>query len=204
MVKSEAEQKTGIFGGTFNPFHMGHLNAAESVFNTLGLKEIIFIPVYIPPHKGCSSLESSVDRIEIIKKSIEGRTCFNVSDLEIKRKGLSYTIDTLEEIRISKNRELVFIMGSDSFLKTASIAVVSRPGFEPDIKCSGVEGYYLKNKGHYLHRKYKDIYFIKINETDISSTDIREMIKKKKNIRAYIHEKAADYIEEKGLYKNEK
>lgn len=216
MGRSETEQKTGIFGGTFNPFHKGHLNAAEAVFKGLDLKELVFMPVYIPPHKNYKGLALSDDRIEIIKRSIEGRKGFSVSDLEIKRKGLSYTIDTLEEIKKSIKGELVFVMGSDSFqnfnkwhrykdiLKTASLAVASRPDFEAGIGQLGIKGYYLKKQGCYCHKKYGDIYFFRINEKDISSTELRKKIRYGQDIRAYIDEKAAEYIEEKGLYKDEK
>jgi nicotinate-nucleotide adenylyltransferase len=213
MVRSEADKKTGIFGGTFNPFHKGHLNAAEFVFESLGLNELIFIPVFIPPHKSGSELVSSHDRIKIIEISIENRPGFFVSDIEIKRKGLSYTIDTLEQI---KKNELFFIMGSDSFLsfnkwhkykdilRTANLAVASRPGFKPQINILGVDGYFPLNTNHYSHPYYKDVYIFNINEMDISSTYLRKMIKQKKNISDYVNEKAACYIEEKGLYKDEK
>ncbi|MDY0131087.1 MAG: nicotinate-nucleotide adenylyltransferase [Desulforegulaceae bacterium] len=216
MDRSETEQRTGIFGGTFNPFHKGHLNAAEAAFKGLNLKELIFIPVYLPPHKGYSTLASSEDRIEIIKKSIEGKKNFFISDLEIKRKGLSYTIDTLKEIKSGKKGEFFFIMGSDSFLsfnkwhrykdilKISGLAVASRPGFDPEIETLGIKGYYLKNKGHYSHKEYKDICFFKINEKNISSTGIRKLIKQGQSLKDYLDEKAADYIEEKGLYKDEK
>lgn len=216
MARSEADKKTGIFGGTFNPFHKGHLNAAEAVFHCLGLDELIFMPVFIPPHKSGSELVSSFDRIKIIEISIGVRPDFFVSDIEIKRKGLSYTIDTLEEMKKIKKNELFFIMGSDSFLKfnqwhrykdilkTANIAVASRPGFDPQINILGIEGYYPLNTNHYSHNYYKDVYFFNINEMDISSTYLRKMIKEGKNISGYVNEKAACYIEEKGLYKDEK
>jgi len=216
MVISETEKKTGIFGGTFNPFHKGHLNAAESVSESLGLSELIFIPVYIPPHKSGIELVSSEDRMKIIEISIGNRRDFFVSDLEIQRKGLSYTIDTLEEIKKIKKNELFFIMGSDSFLnfnkwhrykdilKTSCVAVASRPGFVPEINVLGVDGYFSINKNHYSHKYYKDIFFIQIREMDISSTYLRKMIKHGRNINDYVNEMAACYIEEKGLYKDEK
>lgn len=205
--------KTGLFGGTFNPVHLGHINAAETVFKRLMLDEIVFMPVYTPPHKESGDLASGRDRINMLESALAGREHFNVSDLEIRRKGRSYTIDTLKDLRLKTDNEIYFIMGSDSFLsfqtwhkwkdilKIANLAVVYRPDFFYKDTNLFKEGFYWEGENRICHVEYKDIYFIDIKGFDVSSTGVRDLIKNKKVFHPFVDDKVADYIEEKGLYK---
>jgi|AntRauTorckE6833_2_1112554.scaffolds.fasta_scaffold41281_2 nicotinate-nucleotide adenylyltransferase len=213
MDRSENSFKKGIFGGTFNPVHLGHIHAAEAALDQLGLDEIVFIPVFIPPHKDFKDPVSSEHRIRMLEKALEKKQKFFVSEVEIVRKGSSYTIDTLEELNKKESCELYFIMGSDSFCsfhkwyrykdikKTANLAVVYRPGFEINRKNLENQGYFFKEKNSFGHPEYKDISFIEVDGKDISSTSIREFVKNKKSINSLVDGKVADYIEKKGLYK---
>ena len=91
--------KIGILGGTFNPIHIGHLILAEEVREKAGLERIIFVPTYLPPHKDNSDIAPASDRFKMLKIAIKANSYFCVSDIEIKRRGRSYTIDTLKELK---------------------------------------------------------------------------------------------------------
>ncbi len=135
-------QKLGILGGTFNPIHYGHLAAAEEVRDRLKLDRILFIPSYLPPHKLEENVPSAVQRMEMVRLATEGNPSFEPSDIEIKRGGRSYTIDTIEALRQAyPGTELYFITGLDSFLEIQTwhewerlltlccFVVLSRPGY---------------------------------------------------------------------------
>ena len=95
----EASMKIGILGGTFNPIHIGHLILAEEVREKLILDRIIFVPTYLPPHKYNSDIAPAFTRLKMVKLAIKGNRYFLTSDMEIKRDGRSYTIDTLREFK---------------------------------------------------------------------------------------------------------
>jgi nicotinate-nucleotide adenylyltransferase len=132
--------KVGILGGAFNPVHAGHLNSALTVKEKLGLDKVIFIPTFNPPHREIAGPDAK-NRLEMVAAAIKPYTPeLEVSDLEIKRKGISYTVDTLKELgKAYKPANLFFIMGADAFktfpkwhqfaslLKLANIVVTSRP-----------------------------------------------------------------------------
>ncbi len=110
--------RIGILGGTFNPIHYGHLAAAEEVRDRLKLDRILFIPSAIPPHKHEEDVPAAEHRMEMVRLALEGNSCFEPSDLEIRRGGRSYTIDTIETlIQSYPDAALFFITGLDSFLE---------------------------------------------------------------------------------------
>lgn len=145
-----AENRFGIFGGTFNPIHMGHLIVAEDVRAKFSLSKIIFVPANIPPHKSTKDLASSEDRLLMVKMAVEGNPYFEVSEVEVLRGGRSYTCDTLGILRESLEGELFFILGGEAFLnfhtwrnpigvlEKANFIVMSRP-------FSGVSVYEIEN-----------------------------------------------------------
>ncbi|MCX7885589.1 MAG: nicotinate-nucleotide adenylyltransferase [Caloramator sp.] len=198
----------GIYGGTFNPIHIGHLIAAEEVLNLFALDKIIFIPVGNPPHKQNKNIASAYDRYEMIKLAIDGNCKFEVSDIEIKREGYTYTYDTLMELKsIYSKDKLYFIIGYDAFkdsdtwkmadkvYEMVSFIVVNRGGFNKKI----YQEIELKR------RKYNAIVeYVKIPDIEISSTDIRLRISKGLNFRYMIPEAVFNYIMEKDLYRGEK
>ena len=106
--------KIGILGGTFNPIHVGHLILAEEAREKLLLDKIIFVPAATPPHKDISDIAEAQNRFAMLKLASRGNRHFCVSDIEIKREGRSYTIDTIREFKkLYPNDELYFIIGSD-------------------------------------------------------------------------------------------
>src|SRR5512136_1779471 len=129
-------------GGTFNPIHLGHLAAAEEVRDRLRLEKVIFIPSFLPPHKQEEDVPSALQRQEMVRLAIKGNAYFTVSDIEIRRGGKSYTIDTIDALLQSHTgAELFFITGIDSFLEIrtwkdwerlltrCSFVVLSRQGY---------------------------------------------------------------------------
>lgn len=213
MGRSETDKKIGIFGGTFNPVHKGHINAAVKASSTLGLDSVIFIPVFIPPHKTAEDLAPWQDRMAMLELAVEKYFDFHVSDIEIKREGSSYSIDTLKELGNIYAGEFFFIMGTDSFasfkswfkwneiLKATNLVVVSRPGYEADRVTLDQDGYYEEEKNQFTHKENKKIIFIEIDGIDISSTTLRKTWVDKDFSRKYLGEEIFQYIEKKRLYR---
>lgn len=187
----------GILGGSFNPIHIGHLILANWVLEEFSLDKIIFIPCYIQPLKSCLDFAQPDDRLEMIKLAIFNNPKFDVSDFEIKRKRKSYTIDTLRYFKkIFEN--LYFIIGADNLkefhrwkepdeiLKIAKLIVVNRGGYQIRIPKK------LRNI---------EIYHCKIPAIEISSTNIRERLRKNFSIKYLVPETVEKYIQTKQLYK---
>jgi nicotinate-nucleotide adenylyltransferase len=186
--------RIGIFGGTFNPIHFGHLVLAEQAYEKLNLDKVIFIPSFCPPHKKDSNIVSAFHRYNMVNLAIQNNPRFEISDIEIKRKGRSYLVDTLKQLRIIYPKaELFFISGSDvsnqiskwksigKILSLAKFVLAKRPGYR-------------------LKKCDSHISVISITELDISSSMIRRKIKESKSIRYLMPLRVYKYIKEKGLY----
>lgn len=185
----------GLLGGTFDPIHNGHLYLAKEVLKKLSLDKVIFMPTYIPPHKKGARVTPARHRYNMVKLAIKGNKRFELSDMEMKRKGRSYSIQTLKALRkkIGPKAEIFFITGSDSLkdlnkwkdyreiLALSCFVVVKRPGFK--IK-SSAGGFII------LH----------INAKDVSSTGIRERIKKSRSIEKLVPPEVKKYIKRYKLY----
>jgi nicotinate-nucleotide adenylyltransferase len=186
--------RIGILGGTFNPVHIGHLILADEVREKLELGKVIFVPTYIAPHKTNSDVLCARHRYSMLRLAIKGNKYFSVSDVEIKRNGKSYTIDT---VRFFKKRHpkdtLFFITGSDllkyldawkdlkEILSLVKFIVATRPG------------YALENIPSYIST-------IAIRAVDVSAYQIRRRIKERKSFRYLVPEAVRDYIIKKRLY----
>lgn len=190
--------KIGIFGGTFDPIHKGHIEIARYIYKKLKLDKVIFIPAGKPPHKK-RCYATGLQRLTMIKSAIKKYPHFYVSDLEIKKKGKSYTIETISAIKKEyKEKSLIFfILGSDALqeikiwknyqrlLLLCQLVVVNRTGFV-----------LKKVPPKILDRIIK----IKMSPISISSTKIRNAIKNKKSIKSLITPKVAQYIYKNRLY----
>jgi nicotinate-nucleotide adenylyltransferase len=209
----------GILGGTFNPIHLAHLRVAEEVRETLGLERVLFVPSGDPPHK-LDELEPAERRYDMVRLAVETNPAFEVLDLELRRTGPSYTVDTLDELRrLNPGQELWFIIGSDAFaeletwyrparlFELASLAVVQRPG-----RAARPVGAALSEE---LARPFRatvrglehpsghEIRGIPVSELAISATDIRERIARGASIRYLVPEAVIEYIRKNGLYREE-
>lgn len=199
--------KIGLMGGTFNPIHMGHLIISEFLRVTFPLDKVIFIPSGNPPHKNNDIAESN-HRMSMVNLATSQNPFFEVSSIELKRAGKSYTIDTIKEIKdIYPNDELYFIIGSDSLLDLTSWkdfeSLISKTNFLIYGRPENTEESIL-NKIDELTKKYNsNIIYIKGPLIEISSTSIRDMIKNEKSIKYLVTEEVEKYIYKNNLYKGE-
>lgn len=187
--------KIGIFGGTFNPIHFGHLVLAEQAYEKLSLNKVIFIPSFYPPHKKNSGIVSAFHRYNMVKLAIQNNRRFKVSDIEIKRKGHSYLVDTLKELRrVYPKAVLFFISGSDVSNQIAKWKSID--------KVLSLSKFVLAKRPGYRLKKYnKKVSVISITELDISSSIIRRKIRTGRSIHYLMPMRVLKYIKEKGLYK---
>ncbi len=189
--------KVGIFGGTFDPIHHGHLITAQSVREIRDLDKIIFIPSFISPHKADVNSASPEHRMNMLKLAVERIDFFEVSDYEIIKEGISYTIDTLKEFK-KKYDELEFIIGYDNIFKFHTWK-------NPDEIMKITKILVLKRKSS-LPPPHEDKYvksalFVETRGIEISATDIREKVKQGMPIHYLVPEKVKEYIYSFNLYK---
>jgi len=186
--------KIGILGGTFNPIHIGHLILAEEAREKLELEKVVFVPAYLPPHKENSDIAAAGVRYEMVKLATKTNKYFAASDIEIKRDGRSYTIDTVKEFKnIYLKDELYFIIGSDllkyldewkdlaEITKIVKFIAATRPGYP------------LEEIPAYIST-------LPIRAVDISGFEIRQAIKNNKSFRYLVPDEVFKYITKKGLY----
>jgi len=210
------EKPIGILGGTFDPVHHGHLRLALECLEALGLAEVAMVPLHTPPHRK-SPVASPEQRREMLSLALEGVPGLRLEDCELRRGGVSYTIDTLAELRTRHgDTPLCLILGMDAFgalhtwrqwpllLQRAHIIVVQRPGSETAITNSEVASVYTNasvNSPHELRATPAGgIYRIRIPLLDISATRLREMIGAGRDIRFLLPPAVVDYIEARQLY----
>ena len=198
-------RRTGLFGGTFNPPHVAHLRLAEKAIEGAGLDRVIIMPAFIPPHKAAPELLKSEDRLELCRRTFCGEK-FEISDLELRRKGKSYTVQTLEELKeLYPDDEFFLIIGSDmllsfknwyryeDILKYASLCVMTREKAVSRKKLFE----YCKNV---LKLSSKDFIILDSDAFELSSTEVRQKAKEGKNLSNMLTEKANEYIKEKSFY----
>ena len=197
----------GLMGGTFSPIHYGHLLMCERIWEEFHLDKIVFMPAKQPPHKDNSQVVEAKNRFEMVRLAISDNPHFMASDLELNRKGVSYTVDTLEALKIlyGSQQELGLIIGADSLvqleswknpagiLSLATLIVASRP----DTLESRVTKTMVKLRECYGARILKSSH----QAMNYSSTEIRERVRKGLTIKYYVPPAVEAYIYENGLYK---
>ncbi|MBF7097218.1 nicotinate-nucleotide adenylyltransferase [Alkalibacter mobilis] len=200
------KSKIGILGGTFNPIHYGHLLLAESARDRLDLDKVIFIPTGNNPLKTTDYDIDAAHRYEMTKRGISGNDNFAVSDIEVKREGYTYTIDTLKELKKSyPDDDIYFIVGADivfeidswkradEVLKMITLVTTFRPGYDQEKLDRRVE-------------ELREIYSTRIMklfapEMDISSSEIRSRVKHGYSIKYLLPDEVESYIYENNLYR---
>ena len=192
--------KTCLFGGTFDPPHFGHLIVAQTIFEAEHFDKIVFIPAHIPPHKKGQKISSLELRLEMLKIAIKDNPNFEISDIEIKRGGISYSLETVrdykEQTELSQD-ELFYLIGSDSLklfyawenpkaiLKECQLIVAIRPGFRP----SDIPNWILAK-----------VQFANIPRIEISSSQIRARWVEDKTIRYMVTQPVWKFINENNIY----
>ncbi len=197
-------KRYGIIGGTFNPIHYGHLMISEIIREEMDLEKIIFIPTGNPPHK--NDILSADVRFEMTNIAVKSNKYFTVSDIESKKKFVSYSVDTVTELSQIIDGKLYFIIGSDTLFqlktwkkfeelaKIVEFVVAMRPSY--------MSTKLLELELDYLSFKYEaKINVVEIPLYEISSTLIRNRLALGQSVKYLIPDELIEFIEEKGLYK---
>jgi nicotinate-nucleotide adenylyltransferase len=210
--------RLGLFGGTFNPIHFGHLRAAEEVAGILQLQRLLFIPAARPPHKKSESIIPFAVRLEMIHLAVKEHPLFEVSDIESHRLEKSYSVDTLRLFRaeLGPASEIFFIVGLDAMLEIDTwrnyqeifslchFFVLDRPGYDSKdlarILRQKADCVYQAEEKVFLHPSGNRIYFSPITRLDISSTQIRRLAGQGLSLRFLLPEEVRRYILENKLY----
>ncbi|MEJ2282032.1 MAG: nicotinate-nucleotide adenylyltransferase [Desulfobacterales bacterium] len=219
--------RIGLFGGTFNPVHLGHLRAAVEVREGFDLDEIVLVPAAQPPHKVSGELADSADRLQMLNLALGADGGLKVSDVELNRSGPSYTIDTVHhfEQTLPAETRLHLVMGLDAFLEIDTwksygelltqipLIVINRPNagskmgrlpwkiMDDYISAKLSTDYsFSASRSAYLARRRQPIYVLEVTALDISSTMIRHAIRQDRRIDYLVPQKVAEYIGTKGIY----
>lgn len=199
--------KIGIMGGTFDPIHNGHLMLGKAAFEQFSLDEVWFMPNGNPPHKKSSSIQSEATKRAVMTElAVEEYPNFRLETYEVEREGISYSYETLEHFRRSRSGdEFYFIIGADSLFAIESWAEPKRifsaciilAAYRDEIDTP----YKIQKQIVYLQKKYgARIQFLETPLMNVSSHELREMIKEGKNVTSYLPEKVEKYIKKEGLY----
>ncbi|MBP3951336.1 nicotinate-nucleotide adenylyltransferase [Bacillus suaedae] len=190
-------KKIGLFGGTFNPPHLGHMLFAQEALSAFELDEIWFVPVNIPPHKKKENLASNEERVEMLRRSIQWNQDFFVSMIEVEREGPSYTIETVLSLRTQyPSYDFYFLIGGDmidylpkwekidELMDLVTFIGVDRPG--------------ARSESSYA----KQVQRLEMIQVDYSSTFIRKRIKEGKPITYMVTREVESYIKERAIYES--
>ena len=213
----------GIFGGTFDPVHLGHIQPALDVKQALSLDELRFIPCSIPAHRDIP-IATVEQRVDMLQAAIDGLDGCIVDERELNRQGISYMVDTLKSLHQDFNdQRLCLIVGMDAFMglnkwhqwqdifKLANCVVTHRPGFDLDLNLLDsdlvdlVSLRQVDSKIEFLDNGRKDktmgkLLFMPVTQLDISATDIRQRIKKQQPIENMVSAKVNKFIQQQQLY----
>lgn len=221
MTNAEEKKKVGIFGGTFDPVHIGHIKAALEIKRILKLEKILFIPSSIPPHKNPEETTPSEHRLKMLELALEPYPYFEISTYELEKQGTSYTVDTLRHCSSREpGTDFYFIVGSELFesidtwknyndlFKLANFAVIQRPGFyeegSPSLPLAIKADFRYYNSQDdviiFKNQNSKEVAFINIQGVRVSSTEIREIVRSGESINDLVPSEVEDYIHTRGLY----
>jgi nicotinate-nucleotide adenylyltransferase len=196
-----AKRRYGIFGGTFDPIHCGHLIAAQTSLEELQLDRVVFLPSAHPPHKNAPVVSPYDIRRRMVELAIQDNPLFEISDIEAQRPDLSYTFKTLEDLRKEyppDQYDLILLIGADSLvdfgnwknpeeiISKITVAVFARPGYDMSTAPAVFR---------------ETVHWVRMPLIEISSTDIRKRIASNRSIRYLVPSAVETYISEQGIYK---
>lgn len=212
--------RLGIFGGTFDPIHWGHLRSAEEVRETFQLDRVYFVPCRVPPHRQEAPGASPAERLDMIRIAVGGNASFVASDLEMRRDGKSYSVDTVRHFVESMSRadSLYLILGYDAFdlfsswkdwrsiLEMCHVIVTSRPGVGEPLTLEEIPVavrkafcYHAVVNG-FMNEVGKSILFTRLTGLAVSASQIRKLRREERSIRYLLPDSVHAYIESRGLY----
>jgi len=205
----------GLFGGTFDPIHYGHLRTAFELWQALRLAQVRFLPTGDPPHRGPTQASAEL-RLQMVRAAVAGQSAFVVDDREMRRSGVSYSVDTLLDLRREfADRSLCLLLGMDAFLgmpnwhrwreifDLAHVVVAHRPGWKAPI--TGPLGEVMVDRGtgsvRDLHQsKAGRVYVLAVTQLEIASTDLRQLISANRDLRYLVPDAVRDLIFTTGCY----
>jgi nicotinate-nucleotide adenylyltransferase len=190
--------RIGVFGGTFDPPHVGHLILAADAIDALNLDKLVLVPAHAQPLKvETPAIASSEERLQMVELAVAGDDRYSVDDAEIRRPGLSFTVDTLEELaRRNRGAELFLLVGEDSLRsfdrwrnpgrirELATLAVMHRSGSAEPLTVAHGKDFVMSTR-----------------RVDVSSTEIRERLRAGKSVRGFVPDAVGNFIRERGLYR---
>jgi len=190
-----------VFGGTFDPVHIGHLIVAEEVLESSGADRILFIPARQPPHKPARPITPGRHRLAMVELAIRNNKRFETSDIELRRRGRSYTIDSLRALRrkFGSETELTLVVGADQILEFETWKDYRRIAAEYPLILTTRAGYArsLKRGRPYL----KDARILVVPDIGISATEIRDRVRRGRSIRYLVPAAVERYIRTQRLYR---
>lgn len=205
----------GIFGGSFDPIHKGHIESLKSVTEKLNLSKVLVIPNKVSPLKNLS-VASSMEKIKMLEIAFKDFKEIEIEDYELEKKGQSFMIETLQYLdkKLGKKKHFLLIIGEDSFqsfhlwknyrhiIKMTSILVMNRPGLDYDLTTKAIELHqdYIENTYGDKNFKKGKIYFIKIKPNPASSTHIRENIDNQSVLAEGLDDDVLKYLQEQKIY----
>ena len=216
-----APLRVGVFGGTFDPIHLGHLRCAEEAREQLALDHVLFVPAADPPHKPHRRITPAHHRLAMVKLAAAGNPRFCVSSIEIERRGPSYTVDTLRSLRLrlGPTAHLTLLLGLDAFrdigtwkdfqtlFRLTDMAVWSRP---PAVRgrsrallpvAARREFCYANDQTTLIHQTGTRIQFLTVTALDISASDIRQRLRRGHSVRYLLASAVERYLTREGLYR---
>ena len=215
-------KQLGILGGTFDPIHFGHLRTAEEIGQQLRLDKVYLIPSASPPHKTTAPVTSFHHRMNMTQMGIGDSPTMEALDLEAKRPGLSYSVETLKEMHrlFHPDPEFFFILGTDAFQEIetwkdyrhlfdyAHFVIIQRAGFQEEnvadvVTQGGIDITPTDRPEVFLAPSGNQVIVMMTTLLDISSTRIRQMVSRGESIRFLVPDSVRRYIQEEGLYRND-
>jgi len=213
-------KRIGIFGGTFDPVHLGHLRVAQEFAEGFALDRVLMIPAGLPPHRVELPSACAEDRLEMLRLAVAGNPELEVSDIEINRTGPSFTLETLLDLQAGdEDKQFYLALGADAYrdiskwhrplevLQNTHVVVLTRPGFDTDLLeplTGELKGFYKEVEGGFVSSSGMTLTGLTVSGLDISGSRIRVLVSRGNSIRYLVPDCVLEYIQQKGLYLHEK
>ena len=209
-------KKIGIFGGTFDPIHVGHLSVAGEFAAAFGLDQVLMMVAAMPPHRD-RPVASPEDRLQMVQLAVQKYPALTASDIELVREGPSFTLDTVKEVSKTAEGDLIWMaLGGDAYsliyswyrpedvLAQVHLVVLTRPGYPVDLMTPLPESLserYTLSGDTYLHDSGASLRTLQVSPLDVSSSMIRKTVSEGDSIQSLVTVDVLQYIQQKGLYR---